>query len=84
MSLAEQAYIAYSKALLKRNDREKIENFVPKIEKLMEDYPDMMYPGYFCGKLKLAMGVERESALDIIMPFVRKKKNRILGLATAF
>jgi hypothetical protein len=74
MSLAEQAYIAYSKALLKRNDREKIEDFVPKIEKLMEDYPDMMYPGYFCGKLKLAMGVERESALDIIMPFVRKKK----------
>ena len=34
----------------------------------------MMYPGYFCGKLKLAMGAERESALDIIMPFVRKKK----------
>lgn len=74
MSLAEQAYIAYSKALLKRNDKKKIQDFVPKIEKLMEDYPDMMYPGYFCGKLKLAMGVERENALDIIMPFVRKKK----------
>lgn len=74
MSLAEQAYIAYSKALLKLNDKVKIQEFVPKIEKLMEDYPDMMYPGYFCGKLKLAMGAERESALDIIMPFVRKKK----------
>ena len=74
MSLAEQAYIAYSKALLKLNDKDRIQAFVPKIEKLMEDYPDMMYPGYFCGKLKLAMGVERESALDIVMPFVRKKK----------
>lgn len=74
MSLAEQAYIAYSKALLKLDDKEKIQTFIPKIEKLMEDYPDMMYPGYFCGKLKLAMGVERESALDIILPFVRKKK----------
>ena len=74
MSLAEQAYIAYSKALLNLNDKERIQAFVPKIEKLMEDYPDMMYPGYFCGKLKLAMGAERESALDIIMPFVRKKK----------
>lgn len=74
MSLAEQAYIAYSKALLRFNDKEKISNFIPRIERLMEDYPEMMYPGYFCGKLKLAMGVERESALDIIMPFVRKKK----------
>lgn len=74
MSLAEQVYIAYSKALLKLNDRERIREFLPKIEKLMDDYPEMMYPGYFCGKLKLAMGAEREEALDIVMPFVRKKK----------
>lgn len=74
MSLAEQVYIAYSKALLKSNDKEKIRQFDPKIEKLMDDYPEMMYPGYFSGKLKLAMGTEREEALNIIMPFVRKKK----------
>ena len=74
MSLAEQVYIAYSKALLKLNDQEKIQAFIPKIEQLMEDYPDMMYPGYFCGKLKLATGVDRESTLDIILPFVRRKR----------
>lgn len=74
MSLAERLYIAYSKALLKLNDVEKIRDFVPKIEQLIEDYPQMMYPGYFCGKLMLAMGAEREAALDIVMPFVRKKK----------
>lgn len=74
MSLAEQTYIAFSKALLRLNDKEKIQDFLPKIEKLLEDYPEMMYPGYFCGKLKIAMGAERESALDIITPFVRKKK----------
>lgn len=74
MALAEQAYIAYSKALLKLNDSDKIRGFVPKIEKLVDDYPDMMYPGYFCGKLLLAMGAEREDALNIVMPFVRKKK----------
>lgn len=74
MALAEQAYIAYSKALLKLNDSDKIRGFVPKIEKLMDDYPDMMYPGYFCGKLQLAMGAEREDALNIVMPFVRKKR----------
>ena len=74
MSLAEQVYIAYSKALLKLNDQEKIQAFIPKIEQLMEDHPDMMYPGYFCGKLKLALGVDRESTLDIILPFVRRKQ----------
>ena len=74
MALAEQTYIAYSKALLKLNDSDKIRGFVHKIEKLVDDYPDMMYPGYFCGKLLLAMGAEREDALNIVMPFVRKKK----------
>lgn len=50
MSLAEQVYIAYSKALLRQNDKNKIHEFLPKIEKLMEDNPSMIYPGYFCGK----------------------------------
>ena len=75
MSLAEQAYIAYSKALLKLNDKDKIRAFLPKIEQLMDDYPEMMYPGYFCGKLMLAMGAERDDALETVMPFVRKKRS---------
>lgn len=75
MSVAEQAYIAYSKALLRQNDKNKIREFLPKIEKLVEDYPDMTYPGYFCGKLMLATGTAREEALNIVMPFVRKKQS---------
>ena len=75
MSLAEQAYIAYSKALLKLNDKDKIRAFLPKMEQLMDDYPEMMYPGYFCGKLMLAMGAERDDALEIVLPFVRKKRS---------
>lgn len=74
MSLAEQVYIAYSKALLKLNNKEKIQLFLPKIERLMDEYPEMVYPGYFCGKLMLVMGAERNEALNIVMPFVRKKK----------
>lgn len=74
MSLVEQTYIAYSKALLKLGDKEKMQIFLPKIELLTDEYPDMMYPGYFCGKLMLALGTEREEALDTIMPFVRKKQ----------
>ena len=75
MSLAEQVYIAYSKALLKLNDKEKIQLFIPKIESIIDKYPEMVYPGYFCGKLMLAMGAERDEALDIVMPFARKKKS---------
>ena len=74
MSLAEQAYIAYAKALLGRNDREKIAAFLPKIEHLTNTYPDMMYPGYYCGRLMLSMGCNREDALGSVLPFVRKKK----------
>ena len=75
MSLAEQAYIAYSKALLKLNDKEKIREFLPKIEKLMKDYPEMNYPGYFCGKLMLAIGTEKGDTLNAVMPLVRKKRS---------
>ena len=75
MSLAERAYITYAKALLRLGDKEKIRAFLPKIEKLMEDYPDMIYPGYFCGKLMLATGMVKEDALNIVMPFVRKKQS---------
>lgn len=75
MSLAEQVYIAYSKALLRLNDKDRIREFFPKIETLMEEHPEMMYPGYFCGKLMLATGAAKEDALNIVMPFVRKKSS---------
>ena len=75
ISLAERSYIAYSKALLKLNDREKIRRFLPKIEKLIEDYPIMLYPGYYCGKLMLAAETAREDALNAVMPFIRKKQS---------
>ncbi len=75
MSLAERSYIAYAKAILGLNDQNKIHEFLPKLEKLMEDYPEMMYPGYFCAKLKLAINTEKEEALNSVMPFVRKKQS---------
>ena len=75
MSLAEQLYIAYSKQLLLLKDKDLISGFLPKLEQLMENYPQMIYPGYFYGKLMLALGASREDALRIIVPFVRKKQN---------
>ena len=75
MSLAEQAYIGYAKALLRKGDVGRISAFLPKIEKLTEDFPEMMYPGYFCGKLMLATGAARDDALTVVMPFARKKQS---------
>jgi hypothetical protein len=73
ISLAERAYIANSKALLGQSDLGKIEEFLPKIDKLMNDHPEMTYPGYFYGKLLLALGSTPEEALKVIVPFAKKK-----------
>ena len=75
MSLAERAFIAYSKALLKLGDQARIAAFLPKIEALMDAHPEMLYPGYFCGKLLIAQGAGKEEALRKVVPFVRKKSN---------
>ena len=73
MSVAERAYIAYSKALLRLNDPGRIEEFLPQMDALMDAHPEMTYPGYFYGKLLLALGSTTEEALKVIVPFARKK-----------
>ena len=73
MTLAERAFIAKSKALLKLNDLGRIEEFLPELDKLMNDHGEMMYLGYFYGKLLLALGSDADEALKVIIPFARKK-----------
>ncbi len=73
MTLAERAFIANSKALLKLNDAGRIEEFLPKMDALMNEHEEMMYPGYFYGKLLLALGSDADEALKVIIPFARKK-----------
>lgn len=73
MSVAEQAFIAKSKALLRLNDLGRIEEFLPLMDDLMEKHPEMTYPGYFYGKLLLSLGSTAEDALKVIIPFARKK-----------
>lgn len=73
MSLAERAFIAKSKALLRLNDHGRIEEFLPLMDELMEKHPEMTYPGYFYGKLLLALGSTPEEALKVTIPFARKK-----------
>lgn len=73
MSLAERVCIAQSKALLRLNDLGRIEEFLPWIDNLMANHPEMTYPGYFYGKLLLALGGTAEDALKVIVPFARRK-----------
>ena len=73
MTLAERAFIANSKALLRLNDLGRIEEFLPKLDNLINTHQEMMYPGYFYGKLLLALGSNSDEALKVIIPFARKK-----------
>lgn len=75
MTLAERAFIAQSKALLKTNDNNRIKSFLPKLEVVMNTHPEMVYPGYFYGRLLLRLGSNPEEELRVIIPFVRKKAN---------
>ncbi|MEB2786503.1 DUF7017 domain-containing protein [Algoriphagus persicinus] len=82
MALAEQVYIAYSKHLLPHRDmqgnvvfnREKAQEFLPKLEALEENYPNYQYPPYFQAKLLLALG-DTKDVLSALIPFARKKQN---------
>ena len=73
MSVAERAYIANSKALLRLNDLGRIEEFLPKLDTLILQHPEMTYPGYFYGKLLLSLGGTPQDALRVIVPFARRK-----------
>jgi len=85
MSIAEQAFIAYSKKLLEGEpldsfghqrvlDKEKIEAFLPKLNALIEKHPEYQYPPYFKAKLLLALGND-ENVLSAFLPFARQKRN---------
>ena len=75
MALAESAYIAYSKALLETDDKQKIAEFIPKLKKVAEEHPEMTYPPYYCGKLMIAVSADRNETLKQLIPFVKRKKS---------
>lgn len=85
MSIAEQAYIAYSKKLLEGEpedpfghqraiDKDKIQYFLPQLDIIITKYPDYQYPPYFKAKLLLALGNE-ENVLTAFLPFAKQKRN---------
>lgn len=81
MSIAEQAYICYAKHLLPRQtpdgllfEREKAEQFIERLNKVIEMHPEYTYTEFYKAKLLLALG-ETENLLSAVLPFAKKKKN---------
>lgn len=84
MALAEQVYISYAKHLeegkpvdMYGNNREvdveKIRQFMPLLESLIEKHPEYLYPPYY--KAKLLLKLESDDVMSSFLPFARKKRN---------
>lgn len=89
MPLAEQIYINYCKSLIKGEpsmiinngflsvkhtpNKQQIADFLPKLDKIIENYPDYTFLPYFKAKMEIILG--EESALQTFIPFAKKKKN---------
>lgn len=84
MSLAEQAYINYSKFLLQGTQKDspeevlsyinRINQFLPKLDLVIEKNPEWDYAIYY--KAKLLIKIERHAEVrGFVMPFVKRKRN---------
>ena len=85
ISIAEQAYIAYSKKLLEGEpvgsfgerraiNKEKIRAFLPQLDRIINEHPECQYSPYFKAKLLLALG-DDENILSSFLPFAKQKRN---------
>jgi len=86
MSTGEQVIIAQSKALLQgenntqnpsnptKVNHQKVESFLPLLDRVIEKFPNLKYTTYYKGKLLMSIG-SNESALEAFLPFARKNQN---------
>lgn len=72
MPLAEQIYNAYCKALL-GEDKQKIKNTLPQMEKWIEENPNYTFLPYYKAKMEICLS--EGNPLDTLIPFAKKKKN---------
>jgi len=81
MSIGEQVFIAMAKEVLPKNggngqpvfEREKAEQFLFKLDQVIEKYPNLTYPPYYKAKLLLALG-DNENMLNAFLPFAKRNK----------
>lgn len=73
MSLAERVHNAYTKCLINTHDEEKIHEFLPRIEYLIDNHPEMQYPCYCYMLLLKEIHSDNDAILKTFLPFARKK-----------
>ena len=84
-ALAEKVYSAYCKKLIEGEavdaygsirevDKDKITVFLPKLDDIIEKYPDYKYLPYYKAQMLLATG-DKESGLEAFLPFAKQKQN---------
>lgn len=76
MSVAEQAYIAYSRILLaevesRTVDTDKALAYASRLGDVAANHPEFQYPGYFKAKLLMSIG-HNEDAQTALIPFIKK------------
>jgi hypothetical protein len=55
-------------------DRNKIQEFLVKLDLIIEEHPEYLYPPYYKGKLLLAIG-NKENVLSSLLPFAKKRSH---------
>ncbi|MBR1517069.1 MAG: hypothetical protein IJ620_02865 [Bacteroidales bacterium] len=75
VSLVESAYAAYARDLLHRGNQEAIATFLPRMEAMSEQHPEMTWVAYYTGKLLIALGNLNDDTRRRVKAFV-KRKNR--------
>jgi|LSQX01.1.fsa_nt_gb hypothetical protein len=55
-------------------NKSKVNEFLPKLNLIIEKHPEFQYPQYFKAKLLLAVG-ENDNILSAFLPFARQKRN---------
>lgn len=73
MSLAERVHNAYTKCLITTHDEERIHDFIPRIESLIDNHPEMQYPCYCYMLLLKESHSDKETILKTFVPFARRK-----------
>lgn len=73
MAVAEQAYIALAKQVLKQPEPTIVQALIADLETLYEQHPEYQYPPYYLSKLLVAKGL-KEEGLTALMPFACRKQ----------
>lgn len=74
LSLAERAFLSYSKSLLNKDDVIHIEKWIPRLELIVSQHPDYIYLYYYLTKSLIRIG-ENARAIQSLLPFIKKKRN---------